>query len=231
MDEMNSGTRCHLVAEKMRYIMKNLDVKSRLALAGTTSLLLLSVSGAAHAELVVGKDYSVSRSTTTVDHSSLSVALAAKQTYGSQSGYKWVNQGSDVQSTASTWVANDQSSSGFKWSVSERHAAIADENLSQALINSNDQSGEAHQAGYRWGIRNVSDQAGYRWGIRNVADQAGYRWGIRNVADQAGYRWGIRNVADQAGYRWGIRNVADQAGYRWGIRNVADQAGYRWGIR
>ncbi|MFU8763710.1 MAG: hypothetical protein ACNA7T_04255, partial [Haliea sp.] len=173
--------------------MKNLDVKSRLALVGKTSLILIFLSGAAHAELAVTKDNSVSRSISTVDHSSLSTALATQQVYRQQAGYQWGNLESNERLNTSDWVANDKLSSGFKWTVSERPAALSEENLSQVLPNSNSHSSEAHQAGYRWGIRNVSEQSGYRWGIRNVADQAGYRWGIRNVADQAGYRWGIRN--------------------------------------
>ena len=216
----------------MGYFMTHSSAKSRLAKLGTASaLFVLAISGTVRADVGASLATSGSRTTTAVDISSVSVALASKESYGTASGYKWGERELRPQTTSVGWASSEAGDSGYKWSMNNRPSAEPQEQVSHALGNPEESFSAAQQAGYRWGIRNVADQAGYRWGIRNVADQAGYRWGIRNVADQAGYRWGIRNVADQAGYRWGIRNVADQAGYRWGIRNVADQAGYRWGIR
>ena len=172
--------------------MKNLNVKSRLAMFGTASFLLLAVTGTAQAELVDETRTSMSRSTIQVDHSSVSMALAAKQSYRSQSSYKWANHEPSPPPADSTWADNKESDSGYKWAVTQLPASESQQNVSQTLRSNGEHSTDAIQAGYRWGIRNVADQAGYRWGIRNVADQAGYRWGIRNVADQAGYRWGIR---------------------------------------
>ena len=103
----------------MRYSMKNLNVKSRLAMFGTASFLLLAVTGTAQAELVDETRTSMSRSTIQVDHSSVSMALAAKQSYRSQSSYKWANHEPSPPPADSTWADNKESDSGYKWAVTQ----------------------------------------------------------------------------------------------------------------